>query len=329
MPASLIEVVPAHGTEFLAHARGLFREYADAIGVDLEYQGFAAELAGLPSPYEPPHGALLIARIGDDIAGCVALRRLDERRGEMKRLYVRPAHRSSGTGRRLVEAVIQAARQAGYSELRLDTLPSMASAQGLYRKLGFTEIPPYSDAYLPGTRFFALALTPAIRVRAEDKNDWTAVRAVNTAAFGASLEADLVDALRVRAQPLISLVAEIQGAVVGHIMFSPVALAKHDERKLMGLGPMAVLPEHQRKGVGSALVRAGLKRCEELGCDAVVLVGHAEYYPRFGFVPAARYGISCQYDVPEDVFMILELRPGALRGATGHVQYHEAFNDVT
>jgi putative acetyltransferase len=154
----MIEVISAQTLELIAFVRELFREYEDAIGVDLEYQGFAAELAGLPYPYEPPHGALLIARTGDDIAGCVALRRLDDLTGEMKRLYVRPRYRSSGVGRRLVEAIILAARQAGYSELRLDTLPTMATAQGLYRNLGFIEIPPYGDAYLPGTRFYALGL---------------------------------------------------------------------------------------------------------------------------------------------------------------------------
>lgn len=139
-------------------ARSLFREYAEAIATDLEYQGFAAELAGLPAPYAPPNGALLIAHADANVAGCVALRPLDSRTGEMKRLYVRPAYRSLGVGRRLVEAVIQAARQAGYSELRLDTLPSMASAQALYHRLGFVEIPPYNNAHLPGTRFYALKL---------------------------------------------------------------------------------------------------------------------------------------------------------------------------
>jgi ribosomal protein S18 acetylase RimI-like enzyme len=136
----------------------LFCEYADAIGVDLEYQGFSAELAALPSPYEPPHGALLIAQVDGNAAGCVALRRLDEHTGEMKRLYVRPDFRSLGVAKRLIAAIILAARDAGYSELRLDTLPSMASAQGLYRTLGFAEIPPYNNTHLPGTRFYALRL---------------------------------------------------------------------------------------------------------------------------------------------------------------------------
>ncbi len=148
----------AEGFEQVATARKLFREYAEAIATDLEYQGFASELAALPLPYVLPRGALLIAHAGKDVAGCVALRPLDSRTGEMKRLYVRPAYRSWGLGKLLVEAVILVARQAGYSELRLDTLPTMASAQALYHRLGFVEIPPYNNTHLPGTRFYALKL---------------------------------------------------------------------------------------------------------------------------------------------------------------------------
>jgi GNAT superfamily N-acetyltransferase len=139
-------------------ARTLFREYAQAIGVDLEYQGFAAELASLPGPYSAPNGALLIACARADAAGCAALRPLDASTAEMKRLYVRPQYRSIGLGARLVEAVIDAARQAGYHELRLDTLPTMAAAQALYRRFGFVEIPAYNDRHLPGTQFYARQL---------------------------------------------------------------------------------------------------------------------------------------------------------------------------
>jgi len=151
-------VSQANSPALVATARELFLEYADAIGTDLEYQGFSAELAALPTPYVPPNGALLIAHAGLYVAGCVALRPLDSRTGEMKRLYVRPAYRSGGLGRRLVEAVIEVARQTGYSEVRLDTLPTMASAQALYHRLGFVEIPPYNTTHLPGTRFYALQL---------------------------------------------------------------------------------------------------------------------------------------------------------------------------
>lgn len=142
----------------LATARALLREYAEAIGTDLEYQGFSAELAALPEPYSPPGGALLIAYVDENIAGCVGLRPLGDGAGEMKRLYVRPAFRGVALGKQMVESVILRARQAGHRELRLDTLPSMSSAQSLYRKLGFVEIGPYHEQYLPGTRFYSLDL---------------------------------------------------------------------------------------------------------------------------------------------------------------------------
>lgn len=154
-----ITIISAESGEQIATVRELFLEYATAIGVDLEYQGFTAELAALPSPYVPPHGALLIAKINNETAGCVALRRIDEQIGEMKRLYVRPAFRSWGLGRHLVGEAIQAARRAGYAALRLDTLPSMAAAQELYRALGFSEIAAYNNTHLPGTRFYELRLS--------------------------------------------------------------------------------------------------------------------------------------------------------------------------
>lgn len=157
MPGS-ITLVSAESPQQVELARRLFREYADAIGVDLEYQGFTAELEALPSPYIPPYGSLLLAQVDGDTAGCVALRRLDDATGEMKRLYVRPAFRRWRLGRHLIEAAIQAARQAGYTALRLDTLPGMAAAQGLYRTLGFIEIPAYNSTHLPGTRFYELRL---------------------------------------------------------------------------------------------------------------------------------------------------------------------------
>jgi putative acetyltransferase len=165
-------------------------------------------------------------------------------------------------------------------------------------------------------------------IRAEEPRDWAAVHAVNVAAFETAAEANLVDALREHAQPLVSLVAEDNGAIVGQIMFSPVSLSGHPALKIMGLAPMAVAPEHQRKGVGSALVRAGLERCTQLGCGAVVVLGHPDYYPRFGFWPSTRFAIGCEYEVPEDVFMVVELQAGFLRGASGQARYHAAFRDV-
>jgi putative acetyltransferase len=165
-------------------------------------------------------------------------------------------------------------------------------------------------------------------IRAEEQNDWAAVHAVNTSAFETPIEANLVDTLRQQAHPIVSLVAADDKTIVGHIMFSPVSLSEHPGLKIMGLAPMAVIPGQQRKGFGSALVRAGLEQCKQLGFGAVVVLGHPEYYPRFGFLPSTRFGIRCEYDVPEDVFMVLELQPGFLRGASGIIKYHAAFSSV-
>jgi len=164
-----------------------------------------------------------------------------------------------------------------------------------------------------------------MQIRAERKADTVAIQAVNESAFETPAEAGLVSALREQARPLVSLVAEVDGAIVGHIMFSPVFLSGHPDLEIMGLAPMAVVPERQREGIGSALVRAGLEECRRLGFGAVVVLGHPEYYSRFGFSPSVHFGIGCQYDVPEGVFMALELRPGSLGDAAGEVEYHPAF----
>ncbi len=167
-----------------------------------------------------------------------------------------------------------------------------------------------------------------MRIRAEEPRDWAAVQTLNEAAFGQPAEARLVAALREQANPVISLVAEDEGAILGYILFSPVTLTGHPELKIMGLAPMAVAPERQRQGIGSSLVRAGLDECRKLGFGAVVVLGHPKYYPRFGFSPAARLNIGCEYDVPEEFFMAMELEPGHLRGVSGTIRYHEAFNSV-
>jgi putative acetyltransferase len=165
-----------------------------------------------------------------------------------------------------------------------------------------------------------------MKIRPEEPRDRAAVQAVNESAFESSAEADLVAALRAQAAPLVSLVAEDGGAVVGHIMFSPVTLSDHAQLKISGLAPMAVAPHHQRSGVGSMLIRAGLDECRRLGFGAVVVLGHPAYYPRFGFTRAAFFGITCEYEVPEEAFMVLELQPDHLAGASGTIQYHEAFS---
>lgn len=165
-------------------------------------------------------------------------------------------------------------------------------------------------------------------IRAESEADHEGVYAVHAAAFPGPEEANLVNTLRSQVSPLVSLVAETDGEILGHILFSPVTLSSHPGLCIMGLAPMAVLPRLQNQGVGSKLVEAGLVRCREIGAVAVVVLGHPEYYPRFGFQPSTRFGIDSEYEVPEEVFMAMELQPGALGDRAGRVQYHAAFAEV-
>ncbi len=167
-----------------------------------------------------------------------------------------------------------------------------------------------------------------MQIRLEQKNDWADVHALNVTAFETSAEADLVDALRVQAKPIVSLVAVQDKHIVGHIMFSPVTLSEHPDLKITGLAPMAVLPGQQRQGIGSALVRAGLEHATQLGFVAAVVLGHPKFYPGFGFFPSTRCGIDCEYEVPPEVFMAMELQPGSLDGKSGKIKYHAAFESL-
>ncbi len=167
-----------------------------------------------------------------------------------------------------------------------------------------------------------------MKIRTEKTGDREAVHSVNVSAFKTSDEADLVDILREQAQPVVSLVAEDKKQIVGHIMFSPVSLSGQPDLKVIGLAPMSVLPAFQQKGIGSALVRSGVEQCRQLGFVAVVVLGHPDYYPRFGFLPSSQFKIDSEYDVPEDVFMAMELVPGSLNGKTGRIKYHQAFSNL-
>ena len=167
-----------------------------------------------------------------------------------------------------------------------------------------------------------------MRIRHERRDDYPLVHAVNCAAFETRAEADLVDALRPRAHPIVSLVSQQDTTIVGHIFFSPVTLGSEPAMTLAGLAPMAVLPAYQRRGIGSALVRKGLDACQRLGFRAVVVLGHSSFYPRFGFASASRFNLRSTYDVPDEVFMAVELVDGALRGKSGIVRYHPAFDGM-
>jgi putative acetyltransferase len=155
----MLTIDEAFTPDTILQVHALLQEYAGVLGIDLGLQEFEQELALLPGEYARPHGRLLLASWHDAVAGCVALRRIDSKTCEMKRLYVRPAYRSHGVGRALVLRVIEEAREAGYQSMRLDSLPSMKNALNLYRSLGFRDIAPYGDNPLQGAAFLELRLT--------------------------------------------------------------------------------------------------------------------------------------------------------------------------
>jgi putative acetyltransferase len=167
------------------------------------------------------------------------------------------------------------------------------------------------------------------QIREERPGDEAAVAAVVEQAFGRPLEADLVAALRRDGTVALSLVAEAEGRVLGHILFSPVIIEGATEGfAAAGLAPLAVLPAFQRLGIGSALVSAGLRRCRELGFSRAVVMGDPHYYQRFGFSPAAAAGIRFPGDVPQEAFMAIALEPGALEGCAGTARYAPEFDAV-
>jgi putative acetyltransferase len=163
-------------------------------------------------------------------------------------------------------------------------------------------------------------------IRLERPDDASGIRHVNVIAFGQPAEADLVDKLRAAGAESLSLVAEDE-TVVGHILFTPVVV---DGRVVgMGLAPMAVHPDRQRQGIGSRLVQRGLEVLRERGCPLVVVVGHPEYYPRFGFEPASKHGLASQWDgMPDEAFMVLVLDRLAVRTVSGVVRYRDEFDQV-
>lgn len=168
--------------------------------------------------------------------------------------------------------------------------------------------------------------SPDLAIRAEKESDHERVAAIQEAAFGQTAEAELVAALRESARPRLSLVAELAGERVGHVFFSPVAIEGPGAAPpVAGLAPLAVAPEWQGRGAGSALVRAGLSACVPLGWQAVFLLGDPGYYGRFGFEPAPPRGLRYESEAFDRGFQVRELVPGALEGCTGWVRYHEAF----
>jgi putative acetyltransferase len=167
-----------------------------------------------------------------------------------------------------------------------------------------------------------------VEIRSERPEDVAAIRHVHEQAFGGPGEAHLVELLREASKAAVLLVAVHDGQIVGHVLFSQVTIDPEQAGlNGVGLAPVGVLPEFQNKGIGSSLVRAGLEACKRAGHDVVVVLGHTDYYPRFGFSQASEYGLGNEYNADEH-FMALELREGALAQVRGVVKYQPEFNQA-
>lgn len=169
-------------------------------------------------------------------------------------------------------------------------------------------------------------MTAEIEIRDERATDAAAIRALNKLAFRQELEAEIVDALRSHHAALLSLVAYLDDRIVGHILYSSASI--DDRIHGAALGPMAVHPEYQHRGIGSRLVEAGNRRTREWNWPFIIVLGHAGFYSRFGFRPASIQGIRCEWDVPDEVFMALILDEANMRGVTGLARYRPEFSQV-
>lgn len=170
-----------------------------------------------------------------------------------------------------------------------------------------------------------------VSIRYERKNDYDQIKKINDLAFNQKNEGEMIEALRKKSDYnyLLSLVAEIKDKIVGHILFYPIKIKKNKEKfTVLSLGPIAVHPEYQNKGIGSKLIKRGLKIAKRLDFRVVIVVGHPKYYPRFGFTPAKNWGIKLPFDVPDDVFLALELKENALKNCSGIVELPKEYFDA-
>jgi putative acetyltransferase len=258
--------------------------------------------------------------------GIVGFAVLGAEEREVRAVYVRPDAGSRGIGRALLRVIEDTARLHGVRDAWLD---ASLNAEAFYRRAGWRKVRDTRHTFPGGRDIACVHMTkslaaPALVVREETPADVAAIHTVNAAAFERDEEAVLVDRLRAAGALALSLVATLDHRVLGHVAFSPVAI--DGLTGALGLAPMAVLPAYQGCALGSRLVEEGLARLGERGVPAVVVLGHADYYPRFGFVPASRFGLRYDDGVPDEVFMAAELVPGSLPAAGGIVRYHREFD---
>ena len=166
-----------------------------------------------------------------------------------------------------------------------------------------------------------------MKIRPEIESDYQKIYKLHHLAFGQEDESKIVDKIRLGENyiPELSLIMEIDNQIIGHILFSKIKIKGLKKFETLALAPMAVLPIFQRKGIGSQLVRAGLEIAKALGFDSIIVLGHKDYYPQFGFQPASHWNIKCPFEVPDEVFMAIELQPDALVDKTGMVEYPKEF----
>ncbi len=164
-------------------------------------------------------------------------------------------------------------------------------------------------------------------IRKETKEDYKSIYEVNKKAFNQNDESELIQRIRTSKYFIaeLSLVAEENGKIIGHILFSKIKIIGEKEYESLSLAPMSVLPKFQKQGIGEKLVKKGLKKAKNLGFDSVIVIGHKDYYPRFGFEKASKWNIKCSFEVPDDAFMAFELKVGALENKSGTVQFPKEF----
>ncbi len=169
-----------------------------------------------------------------------------------------------------------------------------------------------------------------ILIRKEEEKDHKNIYEVNKLAFEQENESKLIEKIRVGSNfiPDLSLVADINNRIVGHILFSKIKIIGNSIFETLALAPMAVLPEFQKRGIGSNLINRGMEKAMELGFDSIIVLGHKDYYPKFGFKRASKWNIKCCFEVPDEVFMAVELIDGALEGKDGTIKYPDEFMDV-
>jgi len=247
---------------------------------------------------------------------------------ELEHLFVEPHALRRGIGSRLLRHALRAAGERGFTTISVVSDPN---ATGFYRAHGAALVEQIPSS-IPGRsipRLMLPVLNAAAGVRPEEAGDWEAVFRLVESAFGNRAEAELVVALR-SLRPSVSLVAEWQGEIVGHAFFSPVTVRGLGQESwpALALGPLAVIPERQLLGIGGLLTRAGIEACRALGATRLFVLGHPEYYPRFGFELAAPRGLHYRSEAFDGAFFALELVEGALDGLAGKVEYAPAFDGV-